>query len=176
MSFEAKSIEAIEIVWDGPYDFEQAIKKSDQDEDYGVYQLYGTHLIFGSDAILYIGKARDRTFSVRLKEHKKYWVDWEASKLQIYLGRIGGLKPARAVKGEWRDWETQIDRVERLLVYYCAPPYNSSGLNGFGKMKPTILMNYGVRHRLPFEVSTLYDCGEYAMNPKDWKAYTTSST
>jgi hypothetical protein len=171
MSFLTKDAEVIEIQWEGPTPFTR-LQDYNRDADYGVYQIYGTHAIFGSDTLLYIGKAERRTFAQRLADHERVWVDWEPSTLQVYLGRLGGLQPTHDQGGEWKEWENQIDRVERLLVFFCTPPYNSKGLNGPVSMRPTIVLNYGLRHRLPLEVSSLYEDGEYASHRDLWKPYT----
>ena len=48
----------IRIKWDGPYDLEQAKCLSGK-EDYGMYQIYGRHVIFGKDSLL---KKKIRSF------------------------------------------------------------------------------------------------------------------
>ena len=51
-----KKLLIIEIGWSGPYDLAQ-ISKLNTNSDYGLYQIYGTHNIFGANTLLYIGKA-----------------------------------------------------------------------------------------------------------------------
>ena len=46
----------IEIEWEGPISVNDTIKLIN-DNDYGIYQIYGTHPVFGSNTLLYIGKA-----------------------------------------------------------------------------------------------------------------------
>ena len=59
----------IHVQWDGPFTLEQILELND-DFDYGVYQVYGSHPIYGSDVLLYIGKASQQTFSVRIKQEQ----------------------------------------------------------------------------------------------------------
>ena len=167
------SLTVIEIRWDGPYSTDQIIKTASAGTDYGIYQLYGTHNVLGPDSLLYIGKSEADTFSQRISWHEKEWIDWEAAPVQVYLGRLGGLGKAKKGKGEWKDWEDQISRAERLLIYFCAPPYNSQGLKAYGEMPQTIVLNYHRRHRLPPEVSTFYEASEYATKRTDWNSWST---
>lgn len=55
----------IHVHWNGPFSLED-VEQKDDNFDYGVYQVYGSHPIYGSDVLLYIGKASDQTFSVRI--------------------------------------------------------------------------------------------------------------
>jgi hypothetical protein len=51
----------VHIEWDGPFSIDEAKEKNGKD-DYGVYQIYGNHPVYGYGASLYIGKAADQTF------------------------------------------------------------------------------------------------------------------
>jgi hypothetical protein len=159
------SIDIIEILWDGPYKI-QGSDKFKRNSDYGIYQIYGTHNIYGAETLLYIGKAESRTFSSRFAEHKE-WVEWEPTPVDIYLGRLGGID--KTLKGNL--WEDQIDRAERLLIYYCSPPYNSKGLNEYGKMPSTVVLNYGKRKHLPYEFSNLDERTSFWQKDSKWKLY-----
>lgn len=78
-----------------------------------------------------------------------------------------GIEPM--AKRKWSQWNDQIDRAERLLIFFCSPPYNSKWLKGHGDMpRPTVVLNFMRKHRLPVEVSTLYmstHCGSSGWNP-----------
>lgn len=154
----------IEIEWDGPYVMDEIIEKMDGDTDYGVYQIYGTHNINGPNTLLYIGKVEEQTFSQRFKQHED-WLSWEPSELQVYVGRIGGIK-----QPDDEDWVQAIADAERLLIYYCAPPYNSSNINKYGDIESTIILNHGKKNALPLEVSTLYEESDYVQSD-DWEPY-----
>ncbi|MGZ5177906.1 MAG: hypothetical protein ACXWCW_27600, partial [Burkholderiales bacterium] len=84
----AEPLEVIEIDWDGPFPVETVMSQAHGPGDYGIYQLYGTHTVYGSDSLLYIGRAQDRPFGVRLREHYDDWCQWEASVVSAYIGRL----------------------------------------------------------------------------------------
>ncbi len=84
-------------------------------------------------------------------------------------GRFGGVDSLDDTKM----WGEMISKAERLLIYYCAPPYNSSGIGNYGSgLKDLIILNYGTKAMLPFELSTLYEDSEYAKSDDGrWKYY-----
>ncbi len=47
-----KDINAINIKWEGPKNLEEAQKKENSKKDYGVYQIYGFHPVYGSNVLL----------------------------------------------------------------------------------------------------------------------------
>jgi len=64
------SVKIINIWWGEPIllkDLESGKVGNNTDEDYGIYQIYGTHPIYGNDTLLYIGKASQQTFARRIK-------------------------------------------------------------------------------------------------------------
>ena len=147
----------IEICWYGPLTVEEVKKDfNDQDKDYGLYQVYGTHNISGPDTLLYIGRTTEQPFASRLSQHQNDWLESEYSNVQVYIGRLGGLENV-----DDDTWVQQIKNAEGLLIYHCAPPYNSSGLNGYGDIHYTIVINLEKKNRLPLEVSTFYNDSEY---------------
>jgi hypothetical protein len=113
------SIEIIHIEWNGPFTFSE-IKRFTGEIDYGVYQIYGGHPLYGSNALVYIGKARDQCFGVRIPQ-EKYWQDnRDANRLNVYLGRLAGAHtPTDDV------WGRQIDLAERLLIFAHSPANNT---------------------------------------------------
>ena len=162
------TIDIIEIYWKGPFKITKIGEKRNKDYDSGkgIYQIYGTHNIYGPETLLYIGKTQDRTFAERFSEHKE-WVEWEPTGVDVYIGKLGGKD--KMTESNWGSWNNQIDRAERLLIFFCSPPYNSQGLNNYGEMDPTIVLNYGKSMRLPFEASNLDDyC---AIGKSGWKEY-----
>lgn len=162
-------INIIEIWWHGPLTMEE-IKRdfSDKDSSYGLYQIYGTHNISGPDTLLYIGKAPLQTFAARINQHD--WANWEASPTQFYVGQLGGIQNISE-----KDWKDQIDIAEKLLIYFCAPPYNTHFLNGYGIINDTIILNLDKKNRLPLEVSTFYESKNFWDENGQWKVYTCKS-
>ncbi|MBW6484279.1 MAG: hypothetical protein K0B10_14645 [Vicingaceae bacterium] len=146
----------IEIWWTGPHNL-NAIRDMKESKDFGLYQIYGTHNVNGPNALLYIGQAIYQNFATRISQHN--WTEWEYSNVEIYIGRLGGV-----LQLEIDEWEKQIDIAERLLIYYCKPPYNSKNLNDYGNIKDTIVINFAQKNRLPMEVSTFYSDSEFWSN------------
>ncbi len=128
----------IEIKWDGPFTVQEVIKNMkdggeapDYDgDDYGLYQIYGEHVLNGKDTLLYIGQATQQTFSMRLAQHKKDWMLKEKNKgknITVYLGRIYDPKE-HTNKNAWNTWKTDVLDAESALIYIYSPNYNSSGV------------------------------------------------
>lgn len=156
-----KEVEIIEIEWDGPLTMTD-VSKLDQAWDCGLYQIYGTHNIFGPDSLLYIGKAPE-SFARRIPEHIE-WTDWESVPVRIFVGRLGG-----SAKVDDKTWTRMIDVAERLLIYYSAPPYNSQNLKSFGNIRSTLVLNHKCCQRLPRVVTSLEN--ESVIGSNEWKIY-----
>ena len=111
----------INIKWEGPYSFEE-IKNLRELWDYGIYQIYGAHLIYGSDVLLYIGKAEENSFADRIIAHISYYQIHcpDFSKINIYVGRIAGTNTPND-----KEWCNEISLAEKLLIYSHKPPYNA---------------------------------------------------
>lgn len=167
-----KEVQVIELSWEGPLTLKE-FDGLDKPSDFGVYQVYGTHSVFGTDALLYIGKAAEQFFGSRLSQHLG-WFQNEPSDLRIYVGRLGG--PPQRIDD--KAWSTEIDCAERLLIHSCTPPYNSQGINSYGLHKNIVVLNFGHRNRLPSVVTSLYSESEcWRKDEKTWAlyAYTKSS-
>ncbi|WP_078183723.1 hypothetical protein [Bacillus wiedmannii] len=52
---ETTKTSLIQILWDGPYNITDLVKLKNEETDYGIYQIYGNHPIYGNDVLLYIG-------------------------------------------------------------------------------------------------------------------------
>ena len=146
-------VDVLELIWTGPHSPEWVIQHCTKGSDHGIYQVYGTHAVLGSDALLYIGKAQDSNFSARIGTHNEHWFDWEPNALDVYLGRFGST--VRMTESRWSEWGDEIDRAERLLISQCTPPYNSKLISGPGTLRvETLVLNHKRRHRLPFALSS----------------------
>ena len=101
------------------------VKDLTGEDDYGIYEIVGSHAVVGDRSLLYIGKAEDRAFGERLQEHKD-WLqkEWE---VEIYVGRI------REIDGDddFSDcqWNEVLSDAERLLIYAHSPPYNARDIH-----------------------------------------------
>ena len=104
-------VEIINIEWEGPLTFEEAYEKNGS-SDYGVYQYYGDHPVYGLDVLLYIGK-------LKITGSEKGSVSkisrMEAVKIQIYLGRIIHRKGPEGWPSN-EEWGRMIDQAETLLI------------------------------------------------------------
>lgn len=112
----------IHIEWDGSHSLE-SIKQFQESNDYGLYQIYGSHLIYGSNQLLYIGKANDQTFGKRIPQHAKWFYHQDSENIKVYIGRLGGNRTINDEK-----WGEQIDIAEKLLIHSHKPAYNSSNI------------------------------------------------
>lgn len=142
---EIKSLRVIEVIWKGPFE----INQNDNNilEEKGIYQIYGTHPVNGSNNLLYIGKT-EGWFGGRMHKHLG-WINEEQNEVSIYYGTISN------------DISEDIRLVEQMLIYYCAPPYNSSAIFDLNEPKSkngehTLVLNLFKRNLLPYEVSTLW--------------------
>ena len=109
----------IHIDWSGPHTFAE-VASFDGPTDFGIYQVYGAHHVYGSDVLLYIGQAAIQTFAVRFAQHLWCPGNHDAARLQIYVGRLfGGPTPDNPT------WEHHIDMAERLLIQAHKPAENS---------------------------------------------------
>ncbi|EIT6973934.1 hypothetical protein ACFJZ3_003870 [Vibrio vulnificus] len=153
----------IDAYWEGPYS-SAAIKKLKGIKGHCLYQIYGSHPVYGRDSLLYIGLSdRDEIFK-RLEEHT--WIQNQADLCQIYIASCGNFTNWEA----WRkDGRERYDRnesknitlsaIESLLIYAHQPSYNSAGLKSTSfAAKPFRLFNSGKRALLLPEVSTQFYC------------------
>ena len=121
----------------------------DEATAYGLYQVYGTHPIYGSDVLLYVGKAEQQTFARRLGQ-EAWRLNRDAARVTVYVGRLVGKAPSDA------DWSSIIHDAERLLIYSVAPAGNSSAINTTSAFEPHLrVFHVGNYRDIPAEVSSL---------------------
>ena len=163
----SEPLDIVEICWSGPHSPEEVFTTMNGPADYGLYACYGTHSIFGPDALLYIGKADQQRFFERVRQSVEGWMSGEASAVDVYLGRLGGT--STMTKDEESAWDERIRRVERLLIYSCQPPYNGTGLSKPPQLRPTLVLNHGRRHRLTHAATSLSWDSQFGT--PDWHAF-----
>ncbi|MFC5401469.1 hypothetical protein [Cohnella soli] len=141
----------IHIDWDGPYPLDQIKGLNDRKTEKGVYQVYGTHPVYGKDVLLYIGRTSDQTFGKRILEEK-----WEYTNnygdVKIYVGRLAGsTTPSNDT------WVKEIDLAERLLIYSHKPAFNSMSIQTIPHqdLHNIHILNWGLFNQLMPEVSGL---------------------
>ena len=132
----------IRIVWEGPFRIQEVVrKKSDggchpkyDGEDYGLYQIYGKHILSGPETLLYVGQTTDQTFSGRFRQHFKEWLRREEG-IEIYLGRVyDPLKHHE--KDNWNTWEMDIKLAEQIIIYKYSPNYNNRSITNAPSLSP----------------------------------------
>jgi len=112
-------IQIIHIQWDGPFDFDSLDHLDNAAMDYGLYQICGSHPVYGLNSLLYIGKAARQTFNQRISsEWWSYLQDFEGN-FNIYVGRISGSSTPTD-----RVWESEIEKAETLLINAHKPAWN----------------------------------------------------
>jgi hypothetical protein len=160
----------IDIVWEGPFTLAEVEQNRHDATDYGIYQIYGTHNA-GADQLLYIGRAADNKFGVRVPWIHQ-WADWEPKSVEIYLGRLGAIQPIPPTLQAQEEWGEWICRAEAMLIYFTSPPFNSSGIRSLPELPdaPIIILNCA-RQRLPSVVSNLYEKSPVGDISKEWKVF-----
>lgn len=132
----------IHIEWSGPYRLDEVhlLKSS---TDYGVYQIYGGHPVYGNAALLYIGLAAGQQFGVRIPQEIHWTDNRDAGRVEVYVGRLAG-----SATPDDNAWDKQIRLAERLLIFAHSPPMNTQ--KGLAKLEPELhvvrILNWA-RHR-----------------------------
>lgn len=141
----------LHVEWSGPYKYDEALALRDDFTDYGIYQVYGAHPVYGADVLIYLGKADQQTFGVRFSQEGWGNYNQDALRVLVYVGRLSGYEGTPTDK----EWSRQIALIERLLIFAHWPASNSSGLNvQFGKDLHDIhILNWGQYRDLLPEVS-----------------------
>jgi hypothetical protein len=110
----------IHIDWDGPFT-QHGTAQLTKPDDFGIYQVYGAHPVYGTDVLLYIGLAEEQTFGVRLAQHGWCHLNPDSNKVSFYVGRLFGI-PHPENDSEWC---RQIKLAERLLIHAHKPAQNT---------------------------------------------------
>lgn len=140
----------IHLLWKGPYTHD-AVVMMDGSTDYGVYQIYGDHPVYGLGALLYIGQARKATFASRFKEHTWMTHEWgeNATASRIYTGRIHKTEEEAHPSND--RWEELIRTAEKLLISAHSPAGNAQDV---GELKSSETDQYKHFH--------VFNWGQYA--------------
>ena len=109
----------VHLQWEGPFTWEGKNKLVNK-SDYGIYQIYGCHPIYGSEVLLYIGKACKQTFADRLNQEWQWPHHQDAERISIYVGRCSGWEGTPNNE----EWEKQIELSEKILILAALPAYN----------------------------------------------------
>lgn len=94
-------------------------------KDIGVYQIYGKHLIYGGDVLLYIGMAPKTSFAERISAHMTNWEENWGAENTVHVGRLdieGGENPKSKPRAEL------IEVAEKLLIHHHSPAFNGGNI------------------------------------------------
>ena len=113
----------VRVEWEGPLTIDEVLELGDRNRDFGLYQIYGRHIIFGLNSLLYVGKTNE-TFSQRFRSGHLAWLADEES-VFIHVGRIN--------KEDYDEADRQqiINDTEALTIHWHSPPYNSSNIETY---------------------------------------------
>ena len=143
------------IEWSGPYTYEEIIDNKAKENfdvkpnDFGLYQIYGRHTIYGDGVLLYVGKTEQK-FCERLKGRGIIVDNLDSGNIQIYLGRTYYDDTLK------HNISADISRAESLLIHYHKPGHNSSNINSLKYANEDIrVFNIGSYRALHSEVSTI---------------------
>lgn len=143
---KSKIVEDIHIDWQGPFSLEQALQFQSE-IDYGLYQYYGEHPIYGHNALLYLGSATEQSLGKRLSQNN--WHLWSATPVEIYVGRLCTENP---IDGNLA--KKKLCLAEKILLFSHSPGFNTSNLNSIGHKGDDVrVLNWGKRKSLFPEVS-----------------------
>jgi hypothetical protein len=143
----------VHINWKGPFNLGEIAKMGDPRRDFGLYQVYAHHPVYGR-TLVYIGKAREQTFSQRIAQH--HWdsgSENDPNNIEIYVGRLMG-----ATTPELARWRWEIDVAEKLLIHSHGPAYNALHVYqapSAGECSDVRVLNWGSNRSLAREVSGL---------------------
>ena len=158
------STTTIHIVWSDPIPYEKVSEFVSDITDFGIYQIYGTHPVHGSDVLLYIGRAMGGSFGWRVPQHEWRLDEHEVGSIRVHLGRLAGVTtPPNDV------WNRQIELAERLLIFAHRPPLNQKvGLGSLdAELHGVHICNWESRANLMAEVSGLRWTSFGAASPKN---------
>lgn len=124
--------EIINIAWEGPFNIDEILKGEIDsnkyeitNDDIGLYQIYGSHPLYGSDVLVYIGRTQNKNgFKSRLKNR---WVinnGNDANNVKIYLGKI--FSDSKQLTN--KEINSSIEKAEVLMINALKPALNSSNI------------------------------------------------
>lgn len=150
ISEEVRTELLIHVEWEGPLTLKAAHDVQGR-AAYCLYAIYGCHPVYGSDALLYVGKAAWQTFGRRLQQEWWWPFNSDGDEIKVHLGRLTGEQPAP----DDDRWAELIDMAEKLLIYAHSPAMNSSNINNIPKERLTHVhvLNWGKHRTLLPEVS-----------------------
>lgn len=138
----AQEHQLVQVHWSGPFLVRDVIE-GEQAKEKGLYQIYGQHVVFGVDALLYVGMTDGQTFATRFGQHER-WLRFE-SDVSV---RLGIIKDPSRMK--------LLADVEALTIWWHSPPYNAKSIWQYTG-SPLHIQNWGARGRLNAEYTSNWE-------------------
>jgi hypothetical protein len=152
-----ENIQIIHLLWREHQWSDDIYKKFNSSEDYGIYQIYGDHPVYGENLLLYIGKAQDQTYSMRLTQHFNGGFITESHIPKFTRLHLSYFCKTDGVNND--NWGEYIGLVEKILINAHFPAYNSQEIKGVMDKeqfkKELLIMNWEERGKLLPELSSL---------------------
>jgi hypothetical protein len=143
----------VRVHWTGPLNLEQMSRFDwTNDNSFGLYQVYGHHVVFGQGSLLYIGMARDQPFATRFAQHASWLADEQS--ISIHLG-ILAPEDYLQESPNWPDWKGLLADVEALTIHFHSPPLNARNISSY-RGQSLLVQNWGNRARLLPEYSSYW--------------------
>lgn len=156
------AVPIIDVYWEGPFTPEKIDSKLRRD-GHCLYQVYGSHPVYGTDSLLYIGKTEEQGVQTRIGQHK--WIKNQVSDCKIYIASCDVFTSwgNRDKQGSYGKYQPvgghlpSIDNIESLLIFAHQPSYNSKSLKSTHFAgKPFRLFNSYRRASLMPEISSQF--------------------
>jgi hypothetical protein len=149
-----------DVYWEGPFEWGKGERECK--DNHVLYQIYGSHHLYGRDVLLYIGSTLRTPFE-RLREHEE-WLEDEYDKVSLRFGSVGEFT-------NWKDWDSDedykkangelVERIEALLIYAHQPAYNQASKSQAMRANGIRIFNSGRLGQLFPEVSYKYFLSEF---------------
>jgi hypothetical protein len=155
-----------EVFWEGPYDWNG---RGDPDalsavhENCVLYMICGTHVLYGRNVPLYIGRT-ERRLRERLIEHDRDWIKYETDTVKIHAGYARRFISWEGWPQNWTNHAENpplptktVADIEKILIYSHFFAYNERAkkLNS-PEVRNVRLFNTGRHSTLLPEVSSLF--------------------
>ena len=120
----------INLHWRGPHSYND-VRAMNGASDYGLYQIYNIHPVYGNDTLVYIGQTNVGTFRDRFGQSDRTYMNddyapWEdnGGRIRIHTGRIHMQDNEDPPDDDtWGNW---ITLAENLLIHAHLPAWNST--------------------------------------------------
>lgn len=116
-----EQLHCVTVDWKGSFTIDEVLQMTKVD-DYGLYQIYGNHTVYGPGSLLYIGET-DKTFAQRFADHKSEWLQDDGG-VFIHVGRI-------VSDYDEYDRKQLIKDTEALTINKHPPARNSNNIDRY---------------------------------------------